>query len=146
MPSGRPRFFCGCLEFGDDIRLVAPDVTDKELNEVTQRNGIRFPLGTTGLAYLYLGSGIDDALAIKVAIPEENKVAFLENEIFKTGSKTKPSLSLQIGRSEPWWKLDDLTERVDRSKQLPKGHYLACAWPRKRQMDLLDHHLNQAQN
>ncbi len=43
-------FFCGCLEFGDDIRLVAPDVTDKELNEVTQRTGIRFPVGATGLA------------------------------------------------------------------------------------------------
>tara|TARA_Y100001934_G_C11575187_1_gene416299 strand:- start:80 stop:295 length:216 start_codon:yes stop_codon:yes gene_type:complete len=58
-------------------------------------------------------------------------LVFLENEIFKTGSKTKPSLSLQIGRSEPWWKLDDLTERVDRSKQLPKGRYSACTLGRE---------------
>ena len=49
--------FCGCLKFGDDIRITA-----KELAKVTQLTGIQFPKGTVGLGYLYLGSCIDDAL------------------------------------------------------------------------------------
>ena len=117
LPSWQPRFF-GCLEFGDDIQLVAPNVTDKELNQVTQRTGIVFPAGTTGLAYLHLGSGIDDALALKVTIPVRQKAAFLNNEIFKSGDKKKPSI--QIGNSEVWWKIDDLKERSDRSQKLVK--------------------------
>ena len=42
----------GCLEFGDDIRLAAPDVTASELGEVTRRaanpekeRGTTTPLG-----------------------------------------------------------------------------------------------------
>ena len=30
----------GCLEFGDDIYLTAPDVNAKELDEVTRHTGI----------------------------------------------------------------------------------------------------------
>ena len=88
-------FFCGCLEFGDDVHLVAPNVTDNELNEVTQRTGIQFPEGASGLGYFFLDSGIDDALALKVGLADEQKAAFLENDIFKTGDNAKPSI--QIG-------------------------------------------------
>ena len=76
------------------------------------------------MAYLYLGSGIDDALALKVTIPVRQKAAFLNNEIFKSGDKKKPSI--QIGNSEVWWKIDDLKERSDRSQKLSKSQYLAC--------------------
>ena len=44
------------------------NVTAKELAEVSQRTGIQFSEAKIGLGDLFLGSGIDDALAIKVSI------------------------------------------------------------------------------
>jgi len=62
-------FFYGCLDFvGEDINIVAPNVTSKELEIVSQRTGIIFPEGTTGLGYFFQGSGIDDAIALKTMI------------------------------------------------------------------------------
>ena len=61
-------FFVGCLEFGEDVELVTMNVTVRELAEVSQRTGIQFSEAKIGLGYLFLGSGIDDALAIKVSI------------------------------------------------------------------------------
>ena len=121
-------FFCfgltGCLEFGDDLEMVGPDVTDKELTETTRRTGIDFPEGTIGLGYYFLGSGIDDALALKVSIPEDKREPFLKNELFEKGDKSKASV--QIGRDRSWWKLDDMKEREDRKMDLPKGKYVEC--------------------
>lgn len=97
----------GCeLKFGDDIELIAPNVTSKEMTEVTERTGIRFPIGATGLGYVFFGSGIDDALAIKVLIPNENQSDFLKNDLFQSGNKDEPSV--QIGRNQEWWKLNEL--------------------------------------
>jgi len=79
------------LKFGDDIELIAPKVTAKEMVEVTQHTGIQFPIGTTGLGYVFFGSGIDDSLAIKVLIPNEKKSDFLKNDLFQSGEKNKPS-------------------------------------------------------
>ena len=62
-------FFWGCLKFGYDIQLTPNDITAKELAKVTQLTGIQFPEGTADLGYLYLGSGIDDALTLKIIIP-----------------------------------------------------------------------------
>jgi hypothetical protein len=87
-------FFFGYPKFGDDIRLTAPDITTKELAKVTQLTGIQFPEGTVGLGYLYLGSGIDDALTLKIKIPNDQKGVFLENEIFKNGDKSKHSIQI----------------------------------------------------
>jgi len=112
-----------------DILLTAPDITAKELAKVTQLTGIQFPEGTTELGYLYLGSGIDDALTLKIKIPNEQKGVLLENEISKNGDKSK--YSIQIARNESWWKLDQLEERTDRNMELPKGRYLACIIGRK---------------
>ena len=64
----------GCeLKFGDDIELISPNVTSKKMTEVTQRTGIQFPLEAKGLGYVFFGSGIDDALAIKVLLPLNRK-------------------------------------------------------------------------
>ena len=63
--------------------------------EETQRTGIQFPVGATRLGYVFFGSGIDDALAIKVLIPEEKKSDFLKNDLFQNGEINKPSV--QIG-------------------------------------------------
>ena len=115
-------FFYGCLDFGKDINIVSPYVTSRELEIVSKRTGIIFPVGTTGLGYFFQGSGIDDAIALKIIVPEDKKKIFMENEIFKSGKNSKPSL--QIGRSKAWWKLDDIDERIDRTKQLPKGRYM----------------------
>jgi hypothetical protein len=89
----------GCeLKFGDDIELIAPNVTFKEMAEVTQRTGIQFPIGASGLGYVFFGSGIDDSLAIKVLIPNEKKSDFLKNNLFQSGEKKKPSV--QIGSNQ----------------------------------------------
>ncbi len=117
----------GCeLKFGDDIELVAPNVTAKELAEVTQRTGIQFPVEATGLGYVFFGSGIDDSLAIKVLIPDEKKSDFLINDLFHSGEKNKPSV--QIGSNQSWWNLKELKDRVDRTKSLTKGRYVECSF------------------
>jgi len=114
-----------CLDFGKDIDLSEAEVTDKELAEVTHRTGIEFPKGTVGLEYFFLGSGIDDALALKASISENERLNFIKNEMFEKGDKTKASI--QIGRDKPCWKLDELKERVDRKMDLPVGKYVECA-------------------
>ena len=111
------------LKFGDDIELTAPKVTAKEIVEVTQRTEIQFPIGTTGLGYVFFGSGIDDSLAIKVLIPNEKKSDFLKNDLFQSGEKNKPSF--QIGSNQSWWNLKELK---DRTKSLPKGRYVECSF------------------
>jgi len=117
----------GCeLKFGDDIELIEPNVTSKEMAEVTQRTGIQFPVGTTGLGYVFFGSGIDDALAIKVLIPEEKKSDFLKNNLFQSGKENKPSV--QIGSNQFWWNLKELKDRKDRTKSLAKGRYVECSF------------------
>ena len=114
-----------CLDFGEDIELSEAEISDKELSEVTRRTGIDFPEGAIGLGYLFQGSGIDDALALKASIPDDERLDFLKNEIFEKGDKSK--CSLQIGRDRAWWKLDELKERVDRKMDLPKGRFVECA-------------------
>ena len=114
------------LKFGDDIELTAPKVTAKEIVEVTQRTEIQFPIGTTGLGYVFFGSGIDDSLAIKVLIPNEKKSDFLKNDLFQSGEKNKPSV--QIGSNQPWWNLKELKDRKDRTKSLSKGRYVECSF------------------
>ena len=48
----------GCeLKFGDDIELIATNVTSKEMTVVTERTGIQFPIGGNrlGLFVFWLG-------------------------------------------------------------------------------------------
>ena len=114
----------GCLKFGDDTELLAPNVTAQHLQQVSSLTGIQFPDGSAGLAYYYLGSGMDDALAAKVAIPAEKKDAFLQNEIFQKGSTNAPNI--QIGKSKSWWKIDALSDRTDRTLDLPQARFVEC--------------------
>ena len=86
-----------CLDFGEDIELSEAEVSDKELSEVTRRTGIDFPKGAIGLGYLFLGSRIDDALALKASIPDDERLDFLKNEIFEKGDKSKCSLLIGQG-------------------------------------------------
>ncbi len=128
-PQAIVSFLClclgSCLDFGDDLELSGAEVSDKELSEVTRRTGIDFPEGAIGLGYLFQGSGIDDALALKATIPDEKRMDFLKNEIFEKGDNSK--CSLQIGRDRAWWKLDELKDRVDRKMNLPDGRFVECA-------------------
>jgi len=114
----------GCLNFGDDVELVGAEITGKEMIQVSELTGLTFPNGTKSIGYYFMGSGIDDALSIKVSIPEGTKDEFLKNEIFQNGNNSKASI--QIGRSRSWWKLDELKDRIDGSSQLPKGKYAEC--------------------
>jgi len=114
----------GCLNFGDDVELVGAEITGKEMIQVSELIGLTFPNGTKSIGYYFMGSGIDDALSIKVSIPEGTKDEFLKNEIFQNGNNSEASI--QIGRSRSWWKLDELKDRIDGSSQLPKGRYAEC--------------------
>ena len=119
-----PLLLVGCLNFGNDVELVGAEITGKEMIQVSELTGLTFPNGTKSIGYYFQGSGIDDALSIKVSIPEGTKDEFLKNEIFQNGNKSKASI--QIGRSRSWWKLDELQDRVDVNLQLPKGKYAEC--------------------
>ena len=119
-----PLLLVGCLNFGNDVELVGSEITGKEMIQVSELTGLTFPNGTKSIGYYFMGSGIDDALSIKVSIPEGTKDEFLKNEIFQNGNNSEASI--QIGRSRSWWKLDELKDRIDGSSQLPKGRYAEC--------------------
>lgn len=118
-------FFAGCLSFGKDVELLGNDFDSKHIDQVSKLTGIQFPEGTRGIAYYYLGSAMDAALAAKLKIPEQKKVEFLENDILKNGQQEVPIN--QIGKSRKWWMLDSLQGRIDRTRTLPNARYLECS-------------------
>ena len=119
-----PLLLLGCLNFGDDIELVGTEITGKEINYVSELTGLTFPNGTEPVGYYFLGSGIDRSLVLKVIIPEDQKDEFLKNEIFVKGNDAKSDHT--IAKQQDWWKVDELTERMDRKLELPKVKYLEC--------------------
>ena len=119
-----PLLLLGCLNFGDDIELVGTEITGKEINQVSELTGLTFPNGTEPVGYNFLGSGIDRSLVLKVIIPEDQKDEFLKNEIFVKGNDAKSDHS--IAKQQDWWKVDELTERIDRKLELPKVKYVEC--------------------
>ena len=129
-PLGIVATMPGCdLKFGNDIELSGASFDGAKLTEISAVTGIRFPATSEGLEYLYLGSGIDDALGAKIRIPDEKAAEFLKNALFEEGEETKSSI--QIGRGQPWWKPGQLTERMDRSKDLPNNQFLAVTCGRE---------------
>ena len=117
-------FLSSCLDFGDDIELVGAGITGKEINYVSEITGLAFPNGTEPVGYYFLGSGIDRSLVLKVMIPDDQKEEFLKNEIFEKGNDTKSNHT--FAQQQEWWKVDELTERIDRKMELPKVKYLEC--------------------
>lgn len=114
----------GCLKFGDDIELTGAEITEKEINYVSKLTGIVFPNGTEPVGYYFLGSGIDRSLALKVAIPEAKKEVFMRNYIFKNGSNS--TIGHHFAMEQKWWKVDELTDRIDRALELPKLKFVDC--------------------
>ena len=117
-------FLCSCLDFGDDIELVGAEITGKEINYVSEITRLTLPDGTEPVGYYFLGSGIDRALVLKVMIPNDQKEEFLKNEILEKGNDNKSNHA--IAKQQAWWKVDELTERIDRKIELPKAKYLEC--------------------
>jgi len=115
-------FLCSCLDFGDDIELVGAEITGKEFNYVSEITGLTLPDGTEPVGYYFLGPGIDRALVLKVMIPNDQKEEFLKNEILEKGNDTKSNHA--IAKQQTWWKVDELTERINRKIELPKAKYL----------------------
>ena len=113
-----------CLDFGDDIELVGAGITGKEINYVSELTGLTFPNDTEPVGYYFLGSGIDRALVLKVMIADDQKEEVFKNEIFEKGNDTKSNHT--IAKQQEWWKVDELTERIDRKMELPKAEYLEC--------------------
>ena len=113
----------GCdLKFGDDVEVSGAAFNSAKLAEITTLTGITFPPGTRGLDYYYQGSGIDDALSAKVAIPDAGIPEFNTNPVMTTGTDSKADM--QIGRGKTWWKIDGLTERIDRKMELQNQRFL----------------------
>ena len=112
------------------ILFIGREITGKEIKEVAALTGLDFPNGTKSIGYYFQGSGIDDALSIKVSIPEGTKDEFLKNEIFQNGNNSKASI--QIGRSRSWWKLDDLQDRIDGIHNFLKVGMLRVHWGKKK--------------
>ena len=117
-----PLLLVGCLNFGNDVELVGSEITGKEMIQVSELTGLTFPNGTEPVGYYFLGSGIDRSLVLKVIIPEDQKDEFLKNEIFVKGSDAKSDHT--IAKQQDWWKVDELTERMDRKLELPKVKYV----------------------
>jgi hypothetical protein len=114
-----------CLKFGDDVELSGQEVNSEILGKVTSLTGVIFPEGTEGRNYLYFGSGIDDALAVKVSIPQDKKEEFLQNEIFISGSNNKPYV--QLGKNKNWWKINSLKNPVCTIYNFSNGNMIECA-------------------
>jgi hypothetical protein len=117
-------FLSSCLDFGDDIELVGLEITGKEINQVSELTGLTFPNGTEPVGYYFLGSGIDRSLVLKAVIPEDQREELLKNEIFKKGNDVKSDH--HIAKEQSWWKVNELTERIDRKLEFPKGKYVEC--------------------
>ena len=113
-----------CLEFGEDFELKGVEITGKELQDVSAKTGIEFPQGTEPLGYCSQGSGIDRSLVFQAVIPEDQKEEFLKNDIFTLGDDSK--FDNHFAKRLDWWKVDELTERIDRKIELPKAKYLEC--------------------
>ena len=113
-----------CLDFGHDLELVGAEITVKEINYVSELTGLTFPDDTEPVGYYFLGSGIDRSLVLKVMIPDDQREEFLKNEIFEKGNDTKSNHT--IAKQQEWWKVDELTERIDRKIKLPKIKYVEC--------------------
>lgn len=119
----------GCLDFGEDNELSGAAFDAAKVEEVASITGLTFPPGTKGLHYYYRGSGIDDALAAKVEVPESGRSEFMSNAIFREGTEEKAGL--QIGRGKSWWEIDHLTNRVDRKQTLPGNQLLEVSCGRE---------------
>ena len=120
----------GCdLNFGDDVELSGAAFDATKLAEVSRLTGVVFPPGTRGVEYLYLGSGIDDSLAVKLVIPADQIEVFLSNPVMGKGEDTKASV--QIGKGRAWWKVDGLTDRIDRKQDLTDARFLEVSCGRE---------------
>ncbi|MCD4780234.1 MAG: hypothetical protein K8S27_06785 [Candidatus Omnitrophica bacterium] len=117
--------FAGCLNFGKDVTLSGKEVDGTVLADVTKLTGVTFPDGTMGKEYLYFGSGIDDALVIKVSIPRDKKEEFFENAIFAAGRDEEPYINLGQGRS--WWNVKSLAAPIHTIYDFPNGDMIECS-------------------
>jgi len=115
----------GCLDFGDDIELAGDQVDASVIAEVEQITGVHFPKGTKGLNYFFLGSGIDNALWLKVIIPEKKKTEFLQNNKVFEHELDSPNHNLTLDRN--WWSLRSLNDPVSYSTEINNGtEFLGC--------------------
>ena len=83
-----------------------------------------FPHGTEPVGYYFLGSGIDRSLALKVAIPEAKREDFMRNDIFKNGGNSNSGF--HFAQEQKWWKVDELTDGIDRVLELPGQKFVEC--------------------
>jgi hypothetical protein len=114
----------GCLEFGDDVELSGDEVDASVIAEVERITGVNFPEGTEGLNYFFLGSGVDDALWLKVIIPQEKRTELLKNQIF-AHELDEPNHNMTLDRD--WWSIQTLNDQTSYSTKINGGtDFLGC--------------------
>ena len=119
-------FLSSCLDFGEINEWIAPDVTKRHLEQISNITLIPLPAGTEGLAYLVDDGGIDGAMAAKVRIPQEKEAELLSAEIFTKGENKQPTQGIGPGR--PWWKANSLTTPIARTMTIKGNQYLGCIY------------------
>ncbi len=107
------------------MSLISKDVDDSIIANASKLTGVRFPAGTVGKEYFYLGDTIDPSLQIKVAIPKEKKSEFLQNKIF-TEKKDVGTTSIDFGKSHSWWKVQSLKDPIHTIYDFPNGNVIEC--------------------
>ncbi len=114
----------GCLDFGDDVELKGNQIDASVLAKVERITEIDLPAGTKGLNYFFLGSGIDNALWLKVMIPQEKKAELLQNQLF-THKVDEPNFNMTLDRD--WWSLNSLDNPVSYATEINNGtDFLGC--------------------
>jgi hypothetical protein len=94
------------MKFGDDVELSGAAFDATKLSQVSTHTGVTFPTGSVGVEYFYLGSGIDDALAAKIMIPETAVKEFNTNPVFTTGTNSKANIEIGLLRLFATLKVD----------------------------------------
>lgn len=113
-----------CLKFGENTELSGKEVDGAIIAKVLKITGVKFPLGTEGKNYFYLGDSIDPALMLKVTIPKNKKDEFLKNKIFIEGDDSE--LYNHLGMEKSWWDLGSLKNPVHTIYEFPNGAFIKC--------------------
>lgn len=118
-------FTClACLNFGKNIELSGAAFDTTKLDEITTLTGIRFPAGSDGLEYFYLGDTIDPSIQAKVEIPAGERDEFLENAIFEPANQK----AAPVSGPKSWWAPGLLKGAIHGESDLKPGQNVAVSF------------------
>src|SRR4051812_29037402 len=89
------------LRFGEDTSLSGSEITPSNIRQIEQLTSIRLPSGAIGDHYVYLGSGIDDAMFVQLHWPGD-ALAELATALGAISAVEEQGLPSLPGKE--WWK------------------------------------------